>query len=203
MEGLEETIEYKGHKIKVYQDSDPLNPRKEFDNLGTMVCFHGRYDLGDEHSFENDGDLYKQIQEREGDFIHLPLYLYDHSGITMSTGPFSCPWDSGMVGIIFITKQKIREEYSVKRISANLLERVKTYLQGEVETYDDYLTGNVHGYVIEDPDDSKEHDGIQDSCWGFYGDTDYMVSEAKGMIDWHMKHSHTPQLPGMADEDVA
>jgi hypothetical protein len=36
-----------------------------------------------------------------------------------------------------------------------------------VQTYDDYLTGNVWGFIIEDED--EENGG--DSCWGFIGDT--------------------------------
>ena len=44
-----DTIEYKGYKINIEQESDPLNPREEdFDcNIGTLVAFHKRYDLGD------------------------------------------------------------------------------------------------------------------------------------------------------------
>src|ERR1039457_3716938 len=30
---------------------DPLNPRKEYDNVGTMVCWHRNYDLGDKHNY--------------------------------------------------------------------------------------------------------------------------------------------------------
>lgn len=43
-------------------------------------------------------------------FIILPLYLYDHGGITISTRPFSCPWDSGQVGYIYASKDKFRKE---------------------------------------------------------------------------------------------
>ena len=45
------------------------------------------------------------------DCVLLPLYLYDHSGITMNTGGFSCPWDSGQVGWIFADGNAIRREY--------------------------------------------------------------------------------------------
>jgi hypothetical protein len=36
----------------------------------------------------------------------LPLYLYDHGNITMSTGSFHDTWDSGRVGFIYMTKEK-------------------------------------------------------------------------------------------------
>lgn len=53
------------------------------------------------------------------------------------------------------------------------------YLKSEVETYDQYLTGDVYGYVIED----KEGEEL-DSCWGFYGE-EYCLEEAKSIADWH------------------
>jgi hypothetical protein len=113
------------------------------------------------------------------DVISRPLYLYDHSGITMQTRPFSCPWDSGQVGYIWVTKEEVRKEYSVKRISPKLLDRVISYLVAEVEVYDQHLRGEVYGFVIED--EEGEH---IDSCWGYYGDPEkYIVPEAKGIVD--------------------
>ena len=41
-------------------------------------------------------------------------------------------------------------------------EKVRKYLQAEVEGYDQYLTGDVYGFILEGG-------GQDDSCWGFYG----------------------------------
>ena len=95
--------------IKVETDDDPLNPREEYDNMGTMVCFHKRYVLGDKHEYkESDyngwGELEKAITRKEDAAVLLPIFMYDHSGITIQTRPFSCPWDSGQVGFIFVSK---------------------------------------------------------------------------------------------------
>lgn len=98
-------------------------------------------------------------------YILLPLYLYEHSGITMSTGPFSCPWDSGQVGWIYVSKECVRKEYGWKKITKSREKQICRYLEGEVETYDQYLTGEVYGYIIED-----EYGEELDSCWGYYGD---------------------------------
>ena len=108
----------------------------------------------------------------------LPLYLYDHSGITMSVKPFSCHWDSGQIGYIYATKDQVRKEYSRKRITKKLRDQVEKALRQEVQAYDDFLTGNVWGYVVEDID--GEH---IDSCWGFYGNPDYALVEARSHID--------------------
>jgi hypothetical protein len=111
--------------------------------------------------------------------IMLPLYVYEHGGVAMSTGAYSDPWDSGQVGWVYVTKEDVREEYGKQRISAKLREAVEGVLKSEVETYAQYLEGAVYGYVVED--EEGEH---IDSCWGFYGDTKYAEGEAKSAIDW-------------------
>ena len=138
--------------IEVIQDESPESPR-EWDNLGTMICFHGRYNLGDKHDYRS-GDYSgwdeqrKDIEKKENACVMLPLYLYDHSGITMSTIPFGCNWDSFQVGWIVVSKEKVRKEYNVKRINKELIEKVTNILEGEVKTYDQYLTGDIYGYKI-------------------------------------------------------
>ena len=167
------------YTVKIEHD-DCLESPREWDNLGTMACFHRRYNLGDEHdlSIEEVQEIYASDK-----YISLPLYLYDHSGITMNTTGFSCPWDSGQVGIIFVSKEDVRKEWSVKRISKKLEAKILDNLRGEVETYDQYLTGDVWGYVIEDED--GEH---IDSCWGFYGQ-EYCEEEANNALKWHINHN--------------
>ena len=170
--------------IKIIQDGWAENPR-EWGNLGTMVCWHGKYDLGDNHKFEDSIDFFKSLLNdvldknlkeniimllkkgelknlkleynpssrdwvlksysdcvgkwfiedtfaapisHESDWLFssivelleptdimnlikgyytiLPLYLYDHSGLSMNTSGFSCPWDSGQVGWIYCNNEK-------------------------------------------------------------------------------------------------
>ena len=160
-----------GNILKIIQDNNPLNPRTEWDNLGTMVCFHNRYSLGDKnHGFDSANYdswsvLEKDIQKNHDAVIILPLYLYDHSGITISTKPFSCRWDSGQIGFIFVSKKVLRNVYGKKRISKKLIGEVTKYLENEVDTYDDYLTGNVWGFEV-----TNDKDEIINSCWGFFGE---------------------------------
>lgn len=167
-----ETIEYRSQTIEIWRDDDPWNPR-EWDNLGTMLCVHPRYKLGDKQGTE------EEIEEitHSARYLYLPLYLYDHSGITMNTTGFSCPWDSGMVGIIYVEKKKVREEYGF--LSDKTIKQVYQILRSEVETYDYYLTGQVYGYTTS----------VDDSCWGFYGDEGYKnaIEEAKNIIDYSIK----------------
>jgi hypothetical protein len=208
------TIEkYKGYLIEIHYDTDASNPRKEFDNVATMVCWHRRYDLGDDQPAQCGSDYLKMLADDavgfkcdlddvpekhiqavlEKHYFILPLYLYDHSGISISTGAFSCPWDSGQVGFIYVTKEKARKEWGPPKEGETEEQWATRYLEGEVEEYDQYLTGDVHGYVIKEPSEDWDEDeddeddkwtDTNESCWGFYG-SDYCMTEAKSIVD-HM-----------------
>lgn len=119
----------------------------------------------------------------------MPLFVYEHSGITISAGRFvwvgeerfkrgdaashdrfvgdSAGWDTSFVGFIITTRERC-EELGVA-IERDVIE---SGLGSEVEEYAKYLEGQVYGYVIEDPE--GEH---QDSCWGFLG-FEYCKEEA-------------------------
>ena len=171
----------KKFELEIVQDTDPESPRT-WDNLGTMICFHKRYDLGDKTDYRTeDYDSWDELKEgiikNEGEVVILPLYLYDHSGITISTSSFDCRWDSRQVGFIFVSKHKIKKEGIDET-------KVEEYLKGEVETYDQYLTGDVWGYKvyeIETCDKGHEHKNEVESCWGMYGH-DECESEGQSVI---------------------
>ena len=175
---LAQTLEHNGKTINIKHDDCAESPRT-WDNLGTMICFHRRYDLGDKHNIDhNDYNSFDEMEkaiEKKYDAVVLPLYLYDHSGITISTSPFSCNWDSGQVGFIAISKEKARNEYGWKAITKKRKELLTLYLEGEVETYDQYLRGDIFGYEILNSDGE-----IEDSCWGFYGE-ESAIEEAKAV----------------------
>lgn len=150
-----------GKILSIYYDEDAESPRN-WDPLSTMICWHGRYSLGDKHQFESPSEFRKSVNKK--DIIVLPIYLYDHSGLAFSTTPFSCPWDSGQVGYIYAEKRKAREWFGVKRLSKKIVERVKQVMKSELEVYEDYVEGRIFGFIIED----KKGNHL-DSCWGFYG----------------------------------
>lgn len=175
--------------IKIFPDEQPESPRN-WDNLTKMVCFHSRYDLGDKHDY-NHGD-YNGWDEMEADIIRnekpvviKPLYLYDHSGITISTSSFNDRWDSGRIGFIFVTRENALKEYGKKRITPAIKEKAEKVLDGEVETYDQYLRGDVYGYKVykvSTCDEGHNHEEEMDSCWGFYGLTE-AINEATAVVN--------------------
>lgn len=198
-------------KLDIIRESDPLNPRTEWDNVATMVCFPRKYTLGDVKTlpegktdviphtnvrYDNSSDGAQAFVEwakkelKAGNLVIASLELYDHSGITMKIhdwgdsafGAGRTGWDSWIVGWCFITKDRAYEELAIKD-GEDWTVKAKEHIEGEVKTYDDYLTNEVYRFtlsrfssyrVVENgveqirfPSDA-EWDEV-DSCGGFYG----------------------------------
>lgn len=177
--------------VRTYHDESPDNPRS-WDNFSKMICFHKRYDLGDNHDYKsNDFSGWEELKEQiEKDYnvgVILPLYLYDHSGITISTSSFSCQWDSGQVGWVFCTKEEMDSNW-IELSGQDKEERSEVLIKGEVETYDQYLRGDVYGYrvfKVETCDKGCEHEEELDSCWGYYGEEECM-NEGISIMEYHI-----------------
>jgi hypothetical protein len=169
------------HVLQIFQDSWADTPRS-WDNFGTMAIFHKKYNFGDDVDFKHaDFDSWEQmekhIRKNLKAAIVLPIYMYDHSGITIRTYPFTCVWDSGQIGFIYATKEKIKKEYDVKRISQVVIEKVEKILENEVIVMDKYITGDIYGFQLIKQTDTE--DIIIDSCTGFYGED----IQSNGMLE--------------------
>ena len=184
----EETIAKSNFVVELYRDNNSTNPR-EWDNAGTMICWHDRYRLGDSDSrklplvFDSPSEFKAWWKTNSKGGVILPLYLYDHSGLTISTDnghyPFTDRWDSGQIGYIYAIKETIIKEWGkTGKLTRTNKTKALRHLQDEVKTYDQYLTGDVYGYTITDPQGD-----IIDSCWGFYG-FDYAKQEAQTQLDY-------------------
>lgn len=136
-------------------DYDPLDSDEPF----IMYCKHPRYNLGHtaaKNPFEeNDEGVLVQRPEILG---MLPLYLYDHSGITMRTSAFNCSWDSVQVGWIYYTQASLD-------LCGTPFDRIEDIMKNFVKnTYAPYLEGQIFSYKIVD-----EEDEVTDSSCGFVG----------------------------------
>lgn len=210
-------LEGNEYTLTIEQDMYPQDPR-EWDNLCTMVCRHRNYKLGDKHDYisawdflqslceelldmeyedcedMSEKDLFKKLIDSDKILIKL-IHLYDHSGITVSTSnsyPYNDRWDSCCVGYIYVTKETMFKACGGSVTEENWKERADKYLECEMETYDQYLQGEVYnftltkkvivqdkcphcGEVIREYEDEEEID----SCGGFFGD----CLEENGILD--------------------
>ena len=156
-----------GMTVQICRDEDPVHPRKDYDHMSVIAHWHSKYDLG--KSIDS-GMTEETLREYFPDIIAcLPLYLYDHSGITINTTGFSCKWDSGQVGWVYITSSDAKKmgcsDYSE--------EKLHEAIRAEVSEYDSYLTGEVYGYRVLSPDGEEA-----DACWGFIGSMESARAEA-------------------------
>lgn len=195
-----EQVEYRGYIIEIFPDNSPENPR-EWDNLGTMICKHRRYSLGDVQA-ENTGaysswdeyfeyEIEKKIRYK---IISYPLYLLDHSGLRMNIEGFNdCDphgWDWGQVGFIYCTYEDMRNWFGVKKITKKHVLKAKEILRNEVYIYDCFLINDVAGFQIFDVNEC-----MIESTYGYYPEStehvslpgksryQYVIDECKAIID--------------------
>ena len=179
--------------LKIYPDTCPENPRQFSDHTSKIAYKHRNYTLGDEvigepiewledklglsrkgeYTNERLAQLETQFFKK---FIALPLYIYDHSGVTMSTTPFSCQWDSSKVGYIYASKGDVRKDWNVPRVSHKLKQQILEQFKAEIKEFSSYLSGDVYAYdVLDDTDENGS-----DSCGRFYGRN----FEENGLIEY-------------------
>ena len=177
-----DTIAYETYTIEIEQDECAESPR-EWDNLGEILYTSTRYTLGDRRT---DADEIESIMADDNE-IWLPVYAYIHSGVALSTGnayPFNDRWDADMCGIIHVSKDTVRKEYSKQRISRKLYAQVESLLRSEIEELNQYLQGDVYCYSIQD-----ESGDVIASCCGLYG-YDYCVEQAREPARYHYEYEH-------------
>jgi len=184
---MSEKIKYRGYKILIEQDEDAQNPYKEWDQLSDVTFWLRGYNLDStgkgQLDFESPEAVLKAYEA--GEIVYFQwIHAYIHSGITIrldkSRYPFNDVWDSGLAGVVYVTKEKARREWP-KLGGRTLWLACERAAKCEVETLDQYLTGQVYGYVIT----HKKQE--VDSCWGFYG-YDYCVQSAKEAVDDDIEH---------------
>lgn len=172
-------------RVNIEYDNDPMSPT-EWDNVGQIAYCSSRETLGTENVTR---DRLREIQQgiEDGSLIGLPVYAYVHSGVTIRTSPFNCRWDSGQSGYVYCTKEKAIKEFGKKILTKRVEEAALKCLQAEVKVFDQYLTGDVYGVVVQRVlrDEEGDEAGTEEleSCGGFYG-LDYAREEANRMGDW-------------------
>jgi hypothetical protein len=196
--------------IDIQQDTYPSNPRIEWANLGTLCIPHNRYLLSDKDTptsidelkyllgVETDKNEYEYygIEPKSFKGVYVPISLYIHSDICIRSGGIN-----GADGYAYVSKETLLKEYGGKILTAKLKAKAVAMLEGEIKTFNQYLTGDVWGYQIyrvyknEYPnfsefgeDEYKELGENLDSCWGYYYDSpnkmlEDMESEFRIMIE--------------------
>jgi hypothetical protein len=124
-----------------------------YDNLGIFMRFHrSRGLIGDEigpiddyyldyEDFNDWDEMEVHIWKHFDPAVVMRVYMLSHGGKTFNTTGFSSSWDSGQVGFIFASKEAVRKEYSVKRVTKKTMNLVRKVLVAEIEEYDRWTRG--------------------------------------------------------------
>lgn len=187
MNHIIEQFLHRGLHVSIGLDDDASSPRTDNENTGRMVCSHRNYTLGDDartlgftfdsRRFDGWADVERWLKDEQGAVVTLPLFLHDHGTLHLSVGGGDS-WDSGQVGVAYMTHEAIEKNWS--DLSSD--ERIKAALrclEAEIREYDDYLSGKVYGYLVQN------HRGeVLESCRGFIGDLDYVYERARDAAEY-------------------
>lgn len=140
---------------------------------------------------ENNNQILSAVALCEDYVACLPLWIYEHSGITMSCGertyPFNDKWDSYPGGWIVLTKEQVLKNMSVPVLDEhgnpktitdkeagtsrvqfemtneqNWYQTAISHMTEEVDTYDKYLQNDVYFYTLTCHKNSQ--DAFDDNC---------------------------------------
>lgn len=94
-------------------------------------------------------------------YYSFKLSCLVHSGVWLSLNSnFSCDpqgWDTSQVGAVFVGKEIAKTKEEAIELANSL-----------VKEWNQYLSGDVYGCIIETYGEDKQQIDI-DSCWGYYG----------------------------------
>jgi len=197
-----EEKEYKGYKINIYQDECAESPDDWGDDGLFLVGYHRDFYVDRKRTTRNKDTKEKIVVEKgisqelarciansgkdeEGEdnteakeyikkYHIFGLEAYIHSGVVLAlTHEGNFPdrqWDVSQLGLVFVAKKETRTRDKAKKLALGL-----------IRTWNEYLSGDIYGYMIENPD-GEESGG----CWGFWGYDNIksgLLESAQGEID--------------------
>ena len=120
------------------------------------------------HKIHLDKSPWNEIQvafrEHVHDYIHLlPLYKYEHSGVSYSVKPFKSIWDSGQIGYVYLSKDEFEDS-----------QRARQRIDAAIKEFSSWANGEVYRWQVK-----HQKDGFIDGCGGYIGDHEYVWSEGE------------------------
>jgi hypothetical protein len=142
-------------KIEIFQSEFYENPIAEDTGISVQFGKHRRYNFTSysNYEFTDFGTLYHEVladaDSKNLGLIYKNIFMLDHSGLSFSLTPFSCPWDSMHIGAIWMTYELGKEEETNETFKS-IWKVYKHYLEGDVwEIYDGEATHIHYGYYGE------------------------------------------------------
>lgn len=132
--------------------------------------------------YDGSEDTLQEAKQFNKKYHVFGLEAYIHSGVCLALsheGNFpDRQWDVSQLGCVFVARTETKYR-----------SKARTMAKGLIETWNDYLSGNVYGYVIEDAQGNTI-----DSCWGYYGDYDKnALIEARSIVEHRTNKGKTDE----------
>lgn len=173
-----EEFEHEGIPIKIIYDQHADNPREMRDSLTSWV-WASREWRHLKHDEEINLDRFWTSSENWTPVALAArwLTLFDDCALAIpfkiAEGSQAHAWlsdldDNSCDGFITVSRKELDENLALSP-EWDVME----YIQAEFNEYDAWIRGEVYGWVAADGDDDEE------SCWGYYGDFDYVREQAK------------------------
>ena len=155
---------------EIVHDDGPTDGPHEWGNDCVLMSVHHRRYTNPAPECGRDPEATEDwAKDNQKTYAAFPLYMYDHGNtcyrVSEGGNPFSCPWDSGRVGFVFVKKSDfMRGKQWPSR------KRLFKAAQSFCEEYTSWANGEVYGYIVRDEDHNE-----LDSCWSFIGDIKYVI----------------------------
>lgn len=177
-----ETREEHGYTITIESDEDCRSPRDDASPGCALVLSHSRYNFPNDAEivfdwFEGWAAIGAYLRREHGALVTVPVWMLDHSSITMRSGdsnPFRDPWDSGRIGTGYVTPQIWADCQGTEWTgSPEQVALARQMIAAAVQVYGEYVNGECYAYTITDAEGEQVAD-----CCGYIGDD--AVNEAAG-----------------------
>ncbi len=152
-----------------------FDPRAIFNHLNAKSYIERKQPETINESLETEG--YFEDLNDEFDKYHIfQVNAYIHSGVALSLHkdyPFNDKWDTSTTGYILVDKNLASKVELDITIKSKYPEKAFYLAEGLIETWNQYLSGDVWGYEISKTTTCEccgnEDKQVVDSCYGFYG----------------------------------
>lgn len=174
-----ETFEHAGTKVSIYQDYDAGDPFEQFDQLAELMWTDrehayknvgGRVSIDYDHfldpeRFTSAAHMQRYLTLMERYLVAIPFQLVDYGSNGYQAHVLAEPDDARISGFLVVS------EANREKVGAPL-EGIAENAMHDFNQWKAWVEGDVYGYVVKTSDE-------RESCWGFYGDLDYVRKEAR------------------------
>lgn len=158
------------------EDYSYENPMKDWDHVPDIMLIHryrGLATLDDDPRDYSLREISKRYARDGG--LALPVYAYDHSGVSFSVSdgyPYNDPWDAGIAGIAYVSPEKARATWGETLTPRELREKCRDSIKSLVALMNAVAANECYFVTWYDTECNPV-----DSCGGFWKTDNYSYEE--------------------------